>query len=321
MGRQYSLNGYLNAVCLRSCPTLLVEGATDKEAVNRLLAERDVSDRRQCCVDDASLLEDTQVKGCGAKQKVLSVRREALTLSAKAAKLSTALGFLVDREWDGLPDNAVEQVHKWQEPTQSESSFVTIGHSIENYLFQVDCVIDYLRFAFSEHLSVGLENEVRTRFNCAIALAGAVSCEARARHCLSRLNGFWGPRHIRLSSSGRLYLADDAASEIESRCQIDAATFVAAINAGVDSHWAALSENPNSKWVLHGHVGAEVLWACIGRLSADAGVPKGASDGIASGFKVERRRCWFTWLARTSPELRLPLDHAVDWLLSTSRDS
>lgn len=316
MGRTYSLNGYLNAVLQRSSPTLLVEGVTDKAALHRLIAERQTPGRRQFSIDHSAIFDDKLMQGQGAKAKVLYVQTEARKLIPKFAKLSTSLAYLTDREWDGLPGDPVALVSAWQEPPQVSSSFVTIGHSIENYHFHADCFVEYLRFGFSEHFSCDLEQRVRELFPSAIALAGAVSCAARDVQCINRLSGLLGSTHIELHASGRFYLANGAVAPIQTRCGIDALNFVAGINAAVDSHWADLSSNSNSRWVLHGHVGSEVLWACIGLAATKAGAPSDVGEQIARGFQLERRRCWLTWLARVNPEYRIPLDHAVDWLLS-----
>lgn len=315
MGRTYSLNGYLNAVLQRSSRTLLVEGVTDKAALHRLVAERQTPGRRQFSIDHSALFDDKLMHGQGAKAKVLQVQTEALKLTPKFAKLSTSLAYLTDREWDGLPGDPVALVEAWEEPPQLNSSFVTIGHSIENYHFHADCFVDYLRFGFAEHFSPDLEAKIRTVFPSAIALAGAVSCAARSVHCVTRLSGLLGSTHVELNAAGRFYLAKDAIAPIQTRCGIDATSFVAGVNGSVDSHWAVLSNNPNSRWVLHGHVGSEVLWGCIGLAATKVGTPTDVGEQIARGFQQERRRCWLTWLTRVTPQYRTPLDRAVNWLL------
>lgn len=316
MGRAYSINGYLNAVLQRSSPTLLVEGVTDKAALHRLVAERPSPGKRQFFIDHSALFEDSLLRGQGAKSKVLHVQNEAFKLAPKLAKLSTSLAYLTDREWDGLPVDPIALVDAWKEPLQGVASFVTIGHSMENYHFHADCFVEYLRFGFAQHFSPELESKVRNFFPSAIALAGAVSCAARDDQCINRLSGLLGSTHVEVSASGRFYLASDAIAPIHTRCGINAANFVANVNGAVDSHWAELSGNPNSRWVLHGHVGSEVLWACIGLAATKASVPLDIGEQIARGFQLERRRCWLTWLARVTPAHRIPLDNAVNWLLS-----
>lgn len=317
MGRTYSVNGYINAVLRRTSPTLLVEGITDKNAMHRLVAERKLPPGRQYAIDHSAIFDDKSLTGQGAKAKVLHVALEANRLEKNFAKLSSIFAHLVDREWDGLSSDPKAAVERWEEPTQSGTSFVTIGHSIENYHFHPDCVVDYLRYGFAEQFSPEVEASVRRLFTSAVALAGAVSCQAREMQCLSRLSGLIGSMHIELTPSGTFYLANDLVTPLAKRCCIDANKFVTQVNAAIDSHWTVLSRNQNCLWVIHGHVGSDVIWACVGLAVIAAGVSAETGEQIARGFKLERQRYCMTWLSRISPEFRVPLDQVVDWLVSS----
>lgn len=316
MGRAYSVNGYINAVRQRTSATLLVEGITDKNAMHRLVAEQELPPGHQYSIDHSKIIDDDSLRGKGAKDKVLYVMAEINRLTQKFPKLSSVFANLVDREWDDLSAEPKMAVEGWMPPQQSATSFVTIGHSIENYHFHPDCFVDYLRFRFAEHFSLELEGAVRRLFANAVALAGAVSCQARDIQCLSRLTGLIGSAHIELTPADTFYLSNDLVRPLETRCGIDATAFVAEVNSAVDSHWTALSKHGDSRWVLHGHVGSEVIWACVGRAAISEGVSEEVGEQIARGFQSERQRCLLTWLSRVSPELRHPLDKAVDWLLS-----
>jgi hypothetical protein len=313
------VNGYINAVLQRTSSTLLVEGTTDKEAMHHLVAERTPASNRQCNIDHSGIFDDISLSGQGAKAKVLKVTAEIQRLIPQFKKLSSTFAYLIDREWDGLPSDPGTAVERWTQPQQSPSAFVTMGHSIENYHFQPDCFLDYLRYAFAEHYSGEVEESVRRHFPSAVALAGAFTCEARDSSCIARLSGLISSVHIELSElsgNGRFYLAHNAISPMSIRLGGDASSLVADVNAAVDSHWSELSTNTNARWVLHGHIGSEVLWACIGLASTMAGVPANIGEQIAKGFQAERRRCCFSWLSRVPPCDKEPLDQAVDWLLS-----
>jgi hypothetical protein len=316
VGRTYSVNGYINAILRRTSPTLLVEGNTDKEAMHRLVAERTPSPNRHFNIDNSAIFDDRTLYGQGAKAKVLEVTAEVQRLTPQFKKLSSSFAFLIDREWDGLPSDPRSAVEDWTQPIQSPTAFVTMGHSIENYNFQPDCFLDYLRYGFAEHFSGEVEGSVRRHFPGAVALAGAITCQARFSCCLARLSGLISSKHIELSRNGRFYLTYDSILPISTRVGFDASPFVADVNAAVDSHWSDLSNNPNSRWVLHGHIGSEILWACVGLVSTVAGVPEKIGEEIAKGFQAERRRCCFTWLSRVPQCDKEPLDQAVDWLLT-----
>ncbi len=315
MGKSYSVNGYINAILRRTSPTLLVEGTTDKDAMHRLLAERTPPTNRQCNIDHSAIFDDMSLAGKGAKAKVLEVTNQVQRRIPQFNKLSTSFAYLVDREWDGLPSDLSSAVEIWSRPHQSLNGFVTIGHSMENYYFHPDCFLDYLRHGFAEHFSSEVEELIRGHFPAAIALAGAFTSQARDDNSISRLTGLIELVHIEFSSNARFYLADSAISSISNRCGIDASSFVENVNRPIDSHWMSLSVYPSTRWVLHGHIGSEILWACIGRVTTSAGVPVDIGEQIARGFQSEKRRCCLTWLFRNSQEEKEPLDRAVDWLL------
>jgi len=316
VGRTYSVNGYINAVRQRTSPTLLVEGATDKDAMHRLVAERTPASNRHYNIDHSAIFNDISLYGQGAKAKVLAVTAEVQRLTPQFKKLSSSFACLVDREWDGLQSDPSAAVEKWIEPQQLPTAYVTMGHSIENYNFQPDCFLDYLRNGFAEHFSGEVEGSVRRHFPSAVALAGAFTCQARDSQSITRLSGLISLTHIELSGNGRFYLAHDAILQISTRLGFDGSSFVADVNAAIDSHWSDLSNNPHARWVLHGHIGSEILWACVGLVASAAGVPVKIGEQIAKGFLAERRRCCLTWLSRVPQCDKEPLDQAVDWLLS-----
>ena len=312
MGKAYSLNGYLNAVLRRSARTLLVEGPTDKLAIHRVLAEQpDLS--QGYAVDHAALIDDKELASLGAKAKILIVRKTADTLAEKHPSLSSMLGCLVDREWDGLSLDAGELNSGWTAPIQLHNHFVTLGHSIENYHFDKDCILRYLKFAFAEHFTNSVQVKVTDNFRSAIALAGAVSFEVQANSCITRLGGLVLPEHIESRNAG-LYLASSFVDAACTRQIADPDLLLKRVNDSVDSQWRMLAAAPHAHWLLHGHIGSDVLWACIGYLTLQTGVPFEIAEQIARGGQHERRRCWLDWLATGAAERRIPLDHAVAWL-------
>lgn len=317
MGRAYSLSGYLNAVLRRSSPTLLVEGATDKAVLHRLLAEYSRRANR-FVIDDSALFDDEALRGLGAKAKILRVQGEVALLSERFPRLSAALAFLVDREWEGLDLDPVSLDETWYPPAQAPLFFTTLGHSIENYHFHPDCFIQYLKFGFAEHFSAELEQQVHLYFGRAVALAGATSLVTRNKQYITRLCGVISFDHVELRENGRFYLSTALLDSLRSRAVADPADFIEEVNSAVDLHWADLAALTHSRWILHGHLGADVLWACISFIALRSGVPADCAEQISRGHQLERRRCWLTWLTTVAPENRFPLDLAVNWLLESS---
>lgn len=320
MGRSYSLNGYLNAVLRRSSSTrtLLVEGPTDKCVVHRLAAEQPAAPDATHLIDHAAMIKDDGLTGLGAKAKVVRVRAVANEWAEHFPKLSSKLACLTDREWDGIELNSPETLgDKWSLPAQAENHFITIGHSIENYHFKPDCIVDYLKFAFAEHLTQQLADSIARTFSGVVALAGAVSFAVQEVGCITRIQGLIRADHIRTDGS-RFYLSQPFADAAAVREIAASDELLRKINAAVDSDWAQLSTSPHAHWLLHGHVGGEVIWACIAAQARESGCEGDVVDGIARGNQAERRRFWADWLATHHDEdSRRPLDQVAMWLQSS----
>ena len=295
----------------------MVEGPCDKGAIHRIVIEQLRGRQTQVVIDHVALVEDQQLSGLGAKQKVLAICAAADIYAQTHPKISKQLGTLTDREWDGLTLDPVALNEQWSPPTQGANRFVTIGHSIENYHFDQQCMLGYLRFAFAEHYSDALESRISEAFPAAVALAGAVSFAAQASGCLSRLGGLIGPEHIEQRDS-TLYLAPSFEQAAQVREVANPDLFLQQINTAVDVHWDGLAGVTHARWLLHGHVGSEVLWACVGFLARVGGVSMDVTQQIARGNKNERRRWWQDWLSQRTAEDRAPLDLAVSWLHSTT---
>ncbi|CAN7535662.1 hypothetical protein [Variovorax paradoxus] len=317
MGRSYSLNGYLNAVLRRSSTTFLVEGPTDKGAMHRLLAECPQDPVQPFVIDHSALLEDEALKGLGAKVKVLRVRAKAEELIEKNPSLPGRFGCLVDREWDGITLDLPGLEENWTPPVQAENHFVTIGHSIENYHFHCECVLGYLKYSFSEFYSKALEEKIAASFDAMIALAGAVSFAAQDGACLSKFSGLICIEQIELRGAD-FYLSHSFISSAEKRSINQPELFVQRVNESVETHWKTLASKSHARWLLHGHIGSEVIWSCVAMICQTEGMPNDSALQVSKGFQSERRRHWLQWLAKESLEYRIPLDSATSWLQARS---
>lgn len=313
MGKCYSLSGYLNAVVRRSTPTLLVEGPSDKGTLHRLAIELISTRPGQVTIDHSALVEDQTLTGLGAKQKVLSICTAAEALLDAHPKLAHQLGCLTDREWDGLQMSPASLINEWRAPEQQPNRFVTQGHSIENYHFDCECIIRYLRFAAAEQYSEHLETQIQQGYALAVALAGAVSFEAQSQGMLNRLRDLIGPEHIEFHDDG-FHLAESFESAAQARELAGPNVFRERVNASAKGAWRELGAASHGRWLLHGHVGSDVLWACVGHMCHLCGLPSEIVRQVARGNKSERRRWWQDWLATRSPDHRIPLDSVIGWL-------
>jgi hypothetical protein len=306
MGRSYSINGYVNAILQRSSSTLLVEGSTDKGAMYRIVAEK--APDSHIVVDEATLIEEY---GTGAKEKIVRVRNRVQALAVRFPALKEKLVTLIDREWDGLPSSAEQLVDQWFPPTQEEMNFTTVGHSIENYYFCLDYVVEYLRYAYAEHYTSALRDELFRTFPAIIALAGATSFEASSAAIISRFDGLFRIEHIEYRDEC-FFISNSFCIAAGRRGIANADRFVDEVNRSIDQVWSKLGQAAHAKWLPHGHVGTDIVWSCVGDVSKRFGLPSAVCERIANGDKKERLRHCHDWLSRLGDgEATSPLIGAV----------
>lgn len=313
MGKAYSLNGFLNAALRRSCKTVLVEGPSDKHVLHRIELERFPAKAGVSVIDHAGMLDDPSLAGMGNKSKVLAVQAHAAALAVAVPKISNVLATLTDREWDGLDLTSYVPKPSWMPPTQEQNRFVTTGHSIENYNFDSECAVEFVKYIIPEYISADLLSVLQSMFNAVLVFATVLSLKVREDACIGRCAGLITPSHIEIRGD-RIYLDHSFGPACAGRGFGSSAGIVADTNAAIDATWASLAGRSCAQWLPHGHIGEEILWCAIAKLALLAGVPAKVTREIAHGNKKELERFKAQWLSKISPSRRQPLDDAIDWL-------
>lgn len=304
-GSRYSLLGYINAVLRRSSKTIIVEGVADQTLLKRLLIERGDTSKVSPFIDVSDIVDDDALSGLGARVRVLSIKQ-----TSKGYRDATErLGTLTDREWDGLLDDA-HQIQLFTPPNQGSNDFVTFGHSIENYAFDLECVISFVRFQFAEYYTQQLEQSIREMYPAAITFAAVYSVEMSRRSLVGKANSILTPELLEVRD-GAFALSSTADAVMASRTIAEGGDIITSVNSAVKQ----LAYNHNLAWFVHGHLGENALWAAIGKIAAGLGLIRGTVLAIASPTSRERDRFWRTWLATTGTAERTPLDQAVGWVL------
>ncbi|EQM73547.1 hypothetical protein L686_22685 [Stutzerimonas stutzeri MF28] len=66
---------------------------------------------------------------------------------------------------------------------------------------------------------------------------------------------------------------------------------------------------------MHGHLGSDVVWACVAHAATQFAIPEDVVEQIERGHQAERERFMFNWLSQNEQVAdRQPLDNAVQWL-------
>lgn len=314
MGRSYSCNGYVNAILRRSGKTLLVEGVTDKAAMHRLLAESPTRFVQQINIDQVGIIEDEESRNLGNKSKILHLRSKVEPLLASHPKLGELLSTLVDREWDGLELTTQGLGGEWAPPEQAAPHFVTIGHSIENYYLALEPVVAFLKLCFSESLTGELINHLEVNYPKILALAVSFSVYAKENRYIKRCGDLISRSDITFNGDS-YHLSQSLLDKLTHRQIISPEEFIEKINIAVNNVWLSSELTTTTKWLIHGHLGSDVVWACVAHSAAQFGVPVDVVEQIERGHQAERERFMFNWLSQSELVAdRQPLDNAVQWL-------
>lgn len=291
----------------------MVEGALDRSLVFRLLAESKQRGAKTATIDLSDLVSDPALSGMGARQKVRAVGQAADNAAMANPAIAAKLACLTDREWDDLRLDPTHLEDGWAHARQSPNRFVTAGHSIENYYFHPEALLCYLRHFFPENYGPQLEERVRSAFPAMLALAGALSFVANAEGLLSRMCGLLTHTCIDLEGDA-VILAPAFNAAAVARGVPDPDNVRLRTNRSAMADWNGLARRSHACWILHGHVGSDVLWACVGRLAMACGIEAEKCERIARGDRRERDRCWQDWLAVNGRARLAPLDLVARWV-------
>lgn len=316
MGKSYSVNGYINAVLRRSEKTLLVEGVTDVCVLGRILAETPFEKGLAPKIDTASIFADPAIADLGNKERIVFLRNKMSPLTIQFPKLKALFATLTDREWDGLSFNGIKLEGGWSPPQQNENNFTTIGHSIENYCFGLDSVVDYLKHSFPMEMTSNFVRLLQSRFLAILAFGACYSLVAKDLGCIKRSVGLLKLGHIDFNQ-GCFLLNDSFELALGSRNFAKSKDFQVGCNTATREFWSHNSSDTPAAWLLHGHLGLEAIWTCVGYLAKQEGFSDETIEQIVSGRQAERERFMHSWITNhLPPERRTPLDEAVEWMLA-----
>jgi hypothetical protein len=315
MGSKYSVNGFINAAVRRSGKTLLVEGPSDKQLIHSILIEANSDKASNAIIDHAGMFDDQSLQGLGNKQKVLEIRHQARELAKHFPRLANALATLTDREWDEISFcDSVSNV-QWAPPEQSVNIFTTYGHSMENYGFYSECLVDAVKYFWPDLASKSLLSSIEDAFDSIVFVAVALSVEMRKLSCIGRCAGLVKPSHLKISC-GRLHLEECFAAACQERQIPFGSLQLEEFNASMDIHYGSMGGQDFARWLPHGHIGNEIIWSSVAKLCQITGFPSDRIDEVAYGLRKEKSRFNASWISKCQPDLRHPLDDVATFLVS-----
>lgn len=307
----YNFLGYLSALDMRPFRTLLVEGPTDRKILSRLLnslIEAGVVAPDSVVIDTTELIDRSGFS--------MGVREFVEHVHANSTAGVDQFFAVVDREFRGFdfvpPPTDLINTHYLASP----NCMWTRGHSIENYMFSPDAIIEYLREYYPESVPVSSYPVVTEHFSEALKWCGALSLALYEGSLISRAAGVCRKEHWDLS--GRRLDVEPIAFELAKRCRpgFDPVRFSSRV---ADWHTELQAASPNlPRWIAHGHLSYSLLWAVVGRTLASLGVALDVVEQIETGMNDNKLRSSASWWQRqvddNSPEYPAPL---LEWLRMT----
>jgi hypothetical protein len=310
----YSINGFLNTVLRRSGRTILVEGVTDQSLLTRLKLEIDIDSGRTPSgnVDPVCMISDDDLFGLGNKEKIARILGRISESPELQNALTEKLGSLIDREWDGLVvDLQIEG--DWTEPAQISPHFTTVGHSVENYFFRSSAFESYLRAFHAENISARYTLDFHNNFNAAVGLANAYSLVLRKYGLITRGDGLISRQFIVWNGS-RYGINSEITSAYAGRKVEFPAELVTMVNDNVELYFGRHPAVEPGRWLCHGHLGEQIIWACAAHLAEHHGMPREICEKIERGSKDVKFKFFSDYVTRESLDSSAPLRTAVEWL-------
>lgn len=303
MSKYRDVTSYNLAVKIRSHKTILVEGSTDKSVISSFFLQRnyETGDSDRFVVDDISIISnDPELAGLGNRERVLAVARR-LTSNSK-------LGYLVDREWDEINFQKLNELSPV--PTTS-NTFITHGHSIENYWFQSGAAISFLQQAFPANINADFLRDVEQRFPKIILFAAAFSIAAKQGEIIQRTDDLLAYTDIIVDADS---LSLNPAFNLKLQTRQSNFDMVSAFNEQVailipESH-------EDLRWVCHGHLGEQAIRACIASIAVKNSVSISAANEIERGDKTGKFKHDAKFIASCSRDETHPLDELLGWIKS-----
>lgn len=304
MSKYRDVTSYNLAVKIRSHKTILVEGPTDKSVISSFFLQRnyETGDSDRFVVDDISIISnDPELAGLGNRERVLAV--------AGRLKTNSKLGYLVDREWDEINFQNLNELSPV--PTTS-NTFITQGHSIENYWFQSSAAISFLQQAFPASINADFLRDVEQHFPKIILFAAAFSIAAKQGEVIQRTDDLLTYSDIIVDANSLMLNPEFNLKLQERRSNFD---IVSAFNEQA----AILNSESHEKlrWVCHGHLGEQAIRACIASLAVKNSVNIIAVNEIERGDKTGKFKHDAKFIASCSRAETHPLDELLGWIKST----
>lgn len=300
----YSLAAYELAVrFVRTKKTILVEGASDKRVIMRMMLERGNSTGCEfsCVVDDSAMVSDAELSGKGSKEKV------ELIASAIGAVNDARFNWIVDREWEGIDTDKPED---FSPPVDLPWGLRTKGHSIENYWLRLDALRKYLHLFFGDVLPVSFFTALEARFDKILQLAAAYSFSAKKFNIITRCSEAISRQDVEWNGAEYVMLQSFSSRMATRGVVVNMANEV---NSYFNRGSLRTASRDALQWICHGHLGEEMIRICAASLATEYGCPTLAAEQIERGRRSDKLLSDSEFVAQLDDGAVHPLGNLLAW--------
>lgn len=300
MSKYKDISSYRLAIKIRSHKTVLVEGSSDKSIISHFLLSRNYHDnqRSDYFVDDASIVKsDDSLCGLGNKNKALAII---------GAINNPKLSGMIDREWDNIN---LSDLNESQFIQNINNVYLTKGHSIENYWFDMDASVSFLIKAFPTTVNQDYLKVISCSFPTILRFAAAYSLTAkdasiitRSSELISHSDISWDNEQLHLLESFNTKLAERGVDyPFSTEC---------------NKRYSHLMTSNQSllKWVCHGHLGEEAIRSCLAAVALANGINQTTVIDIERGKKNEKFSHDSEYVCSQDLHCVDPLDKILEWV-------
>jgi hypothetical protein len=298
MSSYSSVSAYLLAVRLRTNKTLLVEGVSDKKVLSHFILKKNHVDNvlANYCIDDASLIDDKTLGPIGAREKIKNIA---------SRRPSDNFRCLIDREWDGLNTISLE----YEAALFPGNTFVTRGHSIENYWFTPGSFINFIIHTHPANVSADYLKKIESHYPVILQFSAAYSLACKSLSIVTRANDMLSRENIELNNATFTASAclDNKIAARGQHCNLSDTT---------NSLLAQTKQFEQDKlqWICHGHLGEQAIRACIGKLAQIEGYDAQTIESIEFGFKIEKLKLDSEHVTTLPEGGATPLNQVLSWI-------
>ncbi|MBW8356726.1 MAG: hypothetical protein K0M54_23175 [Pseudomonas sp.] len=298
MSNYSSISSYLLAVKLRSNKTILVEGTSDKKILSHYILRKNHSENisSDYCIDDASLIDDKNLGPIGAKEKIQCVAGRSSSDNFRC---------LIDREWDGLNTASLE----YNSIPTPDNTFITKGHSIENYWFTSASFIEFIIHTHHANVTTTYLQKIQNLYINILHFAAAYSLACKNLSIVSRAAEMISHENILLT--GNTFHASKCIDQ-----KIASRGFSCSLSDTINNLLlqTANIETNKLQWICHGHLGEQAIRSCIGRLAQLEGYNSQTIESIEFGYKLEKLKLDSHHITALPEEVSEPLNKVLNWV-------